>query len=92
MQSLRILHLEDDPLDAELMLTTLTDAGIGCEILRVDTESSFCSAITASPKKVCSTSPPSAFPCCCACRGADDRAKRSRTRSVKSISRRHCVG
>ncbi len=41
MQHLKILHLEDDPLDAELLHSSLSEAGIPCEIERVDTESSF---------------------------------------------------
>src|ERR1700722_14393669 len=45
MSELRILHLEDDPLDAELVLSTLTDAGISCEIRRVDTEGGFVDAL-----------------------------------------------
>jgi two-component system cell cycle sensor histidine kinase/response regulator CckA len=38
---LRILHLEDDPLDAELACAKLMEEGIVCEVLRVDTRSDF---------------------------------------------------
>ena len=44
-QSLRILHLEDDPLDAELVRATLTREGIECTILVVDTRESFNAAL-----------------------------------------------
>ncbi len=45
MQALQILHLEDDPLDAELIVNTLVDAGIECEVIRVDTEADFRAAL-----------------------------------------------
>ena len=38
---LRILHLEDDPRDTELMIASLRDAGITCEVVRVDTRDAF---------------------------------------------------
>lgn len=38
---LRILHLEDDPRDSELMLDALRCAGIECEVMRVDTRQEF---------------------------------------------------
>lgn len=38
---LRILHLEDDPRDAELVQATLEGDGVVCHITRVDTPSSF---------------------------------------------------
>ena len=38
---LRILHLEDDPRDAELVQATLESEGIVCDIRRVDTPASF---------------------------------------------------
>ena len=40
-QELRILHLEDDPRDTELMVAALRDAGINCEVVRVDTREAF---------------------------------------------------
>jgi two-component system cell cycle sensor histidine kinase/response regulator CckA len=36
VKHLRVLHVEDDPLDAELLVTTLKDAGIRCDVVRVD--------------------------------------------------------
>ena len=38
---LRILHLEDDPRDTELMSASLRDAGIDCDVVRVDTRDQF---------------------------------------------------
>jgi PAS domain S-box-containing protein len=46
---LRILHLEDNPQDAELIQTTLESEGIACEVTRVDTESDFTAAIGDRP-------------------------------------------
>jgi two-component system cell cycle sensor histidine kinase/response regulator CckA len=43
--ALRILHLEDDSIDAELVRATLASAGIECEILRVDNRAAFTSAL-----------------------------------------------
>jgi PAS domain S-box-containing protein len=40
-QELRILHLEDDPRDTDLMVAALRDAGINCEVVRVDTRDDF---------------------------------------------------
>src|SRR5687767_2845622 len=40
-QELRILHLEDDPHDTETMVVALRDAGIACEVMRVDTREQF---------------------------------------------------
>jgi PAS domain S-box-containing protein len=46
MQSpLRVLHLEDNPTDAELVQDTLESDGIGTEVTRVETESDFASAL-----------------------------------------------
>ena len=42
---LHILHLEDDPLDAELIRRRLEEDGLLCEIERVDTESDFSLAL-----------------------------------------------
>ncbi len=39
--SLRILHLEDDPLDAELVECALEEEGTACNIRRVDTRDDF---------------------------------------------------
>ena len=38
-QLLRILSLEDDPRDAELIQGSLEAEGIACELTRVDTQS-----------------------------------------------------
>ena len=38
---MRILHLEDDPKDAELIQSTLEGEGITCEVTRVDTPAAF---------------------------------------------------
>ena len=43
--SLRILHLEDSPLDADLIHATLEEEGIHCQAMRVDTKSEFVKAI-----------------------------------------------
>ncbi len=45
MYKLQILHLEDNLLDAELFQETVGAAGLNCEILRVDSESEFTSAL-----------------------------------------------
>jgi PAS domain S-box-containing protein len=45
MIALRFLSLEDNPLDAEVIQTTLTNGGIDCELLRVETRSSFVAAL-----------------------------------------------
>src|ERR1051325_1368689 len=44
-QSLRILHLEDNPLDTELIKETLEEAGISCHLLRVETRGDFLEAL-----------------------------------------------
>ena len=38
---LRLLHLEDSPLDADLILSTLAEGGITCEARRVETRADF---------------------------------------------------
>lgn len=43
--ALRILHLEDNPHDAEQIAWTLQAAGIPCEITRVEDEPSFAAAL-----------------------------------------------
>ncbi len=43
---LRILHLEDDPRDTELMVAALRDAGIPCDVVRVDTREQFVAKLT----------------------------------------------
>jgi signal transduction histidine kinase len=43
--SLRILHLEDNPVDAELIHATLAAEGIACEAMRVETRGGFVDAI-----------------------------------------------
>ena len=45
MESLRLLLLEDSPLDAKLALTTLEAGGLPCESLRVETEADFVAAL-----------------------------------------------
>ena len=42
---LRILHLEDDPNDAELIRTTLVAEGIDCDVLYVSTRTEFIAAL-----------------------------------------------
>jgi len=42
---LRILHLEDDPRDAELVQDTLETDGISCVVQRVDTEAAFVASV-----------------------------------------------
>ena len=42
---LRILHLEDNQLDAELVAAAFEAAGLGCGITRVETEQAFTSAL-----------------------------------------------
>ncbi|MFO0731527.1 MAG: hypothetical protein U0231_07075 [Nitrospiraceae bacterium] len=44
-QPLRLLHLEDNPQDAELILSTLNEAGIRCLSKRVETRDAFLKAI-----------------------------------------------
>src|SRR5579863_2270425 len=48
-QPLRILSLEDDPNDAELIQETLEADGIACELVRVDTQPAFEASIGESP-------------------------------------------
>jgi PAS domain S-box-containing protein len=43
--SLRILHLEDDPTDAQLVQETLDAARIACDVRRVETEAEFAAAL-----------------------------------------------
>jgi PAS domain S-box-containing protein len=43
--SLRILHLEDDPTDAELVQATLEGEGIACNVTRVENQDDFCAAL-----------------------------------------------
>jgi two-component system cell cycle sensor histidine kinase/response regulator CckA len=42
---LRLLHLEDDPVDAELIATTLIEGGIPCQSQLVDTRQAFVAAL-----------------------------------------------
>jgi two-component system cell cycle sensor histidine kinase/response regulator CckA len=42
---LRLLHLEDDPVDGELILTTLIEGGVSCQSQRVDTRQAFVTAL-----------------------------------------------
>lgn len=42
---LRILHLEDDPLDAKFIKATIEGEGVNCNILRVETRDDFTSAL-----------------------------------------------
>jgi PAS domain S-box-containing protein len=45
MKALRILNLEDEPLDTELIHATLINGGIACEIARVQTRADFVAAL-----------------------------------------------
>ena len=42
---LRLLHLEDDPVDGELITTTLSEGGIPCQSQLVDTQKAFVAAL-----------------------------------------------
>ncbi|MGQ0811468.1 MAG: response regulator [Nitrospiraceae bacterium] len=42
---LRLLHLEDDPTDADLVLSMLVEGGIVCEVHRVDARDDFLAAL-----------------------------------------------
>jgi CheY-like chemotaxis protein len=44
-ETLRILHLEDNPLDAEMILDRLALDGIACETVRVQTRADFVAAL-----------------------------------------------
>jgi PAS domain S-box-containing protein len=44
---LRILHLEDDPSDAEIIQGVLENGGIECEVQRVDSREAFTAAVAA---------------------------------------------
>ena len=44
-EPLRILHLEDDPLDSDLIVTTLEQGGIACRSQRVDNQHAFNAAL-----------------------------------------------
>ena len=44
-RTLRILNLEDDPKDTELIQAKLEEEGIACELVRVETEADFVSAV-----------------------------------------------
>lgn len=45
LKVLRILNLEDSALDAELVHANLTEGGIACELLRVQTRADFLAAL-----------------------------------------------
>jgi PAS domain S-box-containing protein len=45
MKSLRILYLEDDPRDAELVQETLASDGVECHVTRVETEAAFIASL-----------------------------------------------
>jgi signal transduction histidine kinase/DNA-binding response OmpR family regulator len=45
MTSLRILYLEDDPRDAELVQATLETEGLACAVTRVQTQVDFCASL-----------------------------------------------
>jgi PAS domain S-box-containing protein len=49
---LRILHLEDEPHDSELMAATLRAEGLDCEIVRVDTREAFIQNLRDEPVDV----------------------------------------
>lgn len=40
-EPLRILYLEDDPADVELVQAVLVDEGIACEVVQVETRADF---------------------------------------------------
>ena len=42
---LRILHLEDNPVDADLIHATLSAEGVACDAVRVETRSQFVDAV-----------------------------------------------
>ncbi len=42
---IRILHVEDDPVDSELVLTKLVDAGLICRLTRIQTRDEFVSIL-----------------------------------------------
>src|SRR5215467_9419528 len=42
---LRILHLEDDPRDAELLQARLETEGMLCHVIRAETQTDFCAAL-----------------------------------------------
>jgi signal transduction histidine kinase len=44
---LHVLHVEDDPQDSALILATLEDGGIACEMMRVQTQEDFEAALQA---------------------------------------------
>lgn len=46
---LRILHLEDDPLDAELVQSTLSSGDIVCDVVLVDNREHFVTALEGEP-------------------------------------------
>src|SRR5580765_31121 len=43
--ALRILHLEDNPGDAELIQATLESEGVVCDVTRVETQADFMAAL-----------------------------------------------
>jgi signal transduction histidine kinase/CheY-like chemotaxis protein len=45
LEPLRILHLEDSPLDAELILAELAEAGLDCAATRVESRDAFVAAL-----------------------------------------------
>ena len=49
MTPIHVLHLEDSPLDAELILASLADGGIVCATVRVDTRAAFLAALRSGP-------------------------------------------
>jgi PAS domain S-box-containing protein len=49
MTPIHVLHLEDSPLDAELVLASLADGGIACAMVRVDTRAAFLAALRSGP-------------------------------------------
>lgn len=48
-KTLRVLHLEDDPQDAELIANELREHGIACSITRLDTPDAFETALKTEP-------------------------------------------
>src|SRR5688500_236746 len=49
MTTLRLLMLEDNPLDAELTAAALADGDFDCRVTRVDTRDGFLAALQSAP-------------------------------------------
>jgi two-component system cell cycle sensor histidine kinase/response regulator CckA len=49
VSALKVLHLEDNPSDADLVEATLAADGLAAEITRVDTKTAFEAALASVP-------------------------------------------